>query len=195
LTKGKQISFKILEDLDKDSALNIFLFLSKYKYTLHITEELLEKIKLMVVNKYDNVEIYKLNPTINDIMNNNFYKLYVDNNLFLVPLWHYESYYDVSGCEIIAICDPDLPSNISIDDDNNLIITHELKVFELPDKILNTIPLSIKVGDTIFSIPLDELYMKKEQYYYLKRKGLVNIKKNIYDLSDKSDIIVKIIFT
>jgi hypothetical protein len=194
LVTGKKLSLKIFEDLDKDIALNVFVFLSRYKSLLHLSDELLERVKLMVLNKYDNVEIYKLNPSINDIINNNLYKLYVDEKLFLVPLWHNESYYDVSGCEVIAICDPDLPSNMKIDDDNNLIVNLELSTDELPKMLINDTPLTFNIGDKTFSIPLDKLYIKREQYYYLKEKGLVNIKKDIYDLSDKSDIIVKVIF-
>ena len=174
----------------------MFIFsLSRYKSILYFSDELLENVKQMVIQKYDNVEIYKLNPSINDLMCNNFYKLYVQEQLYLVPLWHKESYYDGSGCEIIAICEPDLPDNIKIDDDNNLLVDVEIYAYQdLPDMIINNQNISFNIGDESFSIPLSELYFKKEQYYYLKRKGLVNVKKDLYDLSDKSDIIVRIIF-
>lgn len=195
LTKGKKISLKIFEDLDKDTALNIYIFLSRYKSILYFSDDLLENVKQMVLQKYDNVEIYKLNPSINDILHNNFYKLYVQDELYLVPLWHKESYYDGSGCEIIAICDPELPDNIKIDDDNNLIVNIEVYAHsELPNMIINNNDISFNIGDESFSIPLSELYLKSDQYYRLKGKGLVNIKKDLYDLSDKSDIIVRIIF-
>ena len=138
LIAGKQLSIKLFEDLDKETALNVYIFLSRYKYLLHFSDELLDKVRQIVVNKYDNVEIYKLNPSINDIMNNNFYKLYVNENLYLVPLWHNESYYDGSGCEIIAICEPDLPNNIKIDDHNNLIVETVIYAYnELPEMILH----------------------------------------------------------
>lgn len=195
LNKGKQVTVKIFEDLDKDTALNIYIFLSRYKSILYFSEDLLENVKQMVIQKYDNVEIYKLNPNINDILHNNFYKLYIQEQLYLVPLWHKESYYDGSGCEIIAICDPDLPDNIKIDDDNNLIVEVNLQTYSIfPDMIINEIPLSFNIGDQVFSIPLSELYLKREQYYRLKGKGLVNVKKDLYDLSDKSDIVIKILF-
>jgi len=195
LNKGKQISLKIFEDLDKDTALNIYIFLSRYKTILYFSDELLENVKQMVIQKYDNVEIYKLNPSINDLMNNNFYKLYVQEQLYLVPLWHKESYYDGSGCEIIAICEPDLPDNMKIDDDNNLIVDIELCAHsDLADMIISDSSLSFDVGNQIFSIPLSELYIKREQYYCFKGRGLVNVKKDIYNLSDKSDIIARITF-
>jgi len=193
LTKGKHISLKIFEDLDKDTALSIYIFLSRYKSILYINDDLLDNVKLMVIQKYDNVEIYKLNPSINDILNNNFYKLYVQEQLYLVPLWHKESYYDASGTEIIAICHPELPSNIKIDDDNNLLIDVELYAEQdLADMIIHSKPLSFNIGNESFSIPLSELYLKREQYYHFKGRGLVNVKKDLYDLTDKSDIIVRI---
>lgn len=194
LLAGKKITFKIFEDLDKDTALNVYIFLSRYKSILYFNEELLENVRQIVLNKYENVEIYKLNPSINDLMQNNFYKLYVENKLYLVPLWHNESYYDGSGCEIIAICEPDLPNNIKIDDENNLLV--EIKVYaykDLPEMILNDKSLTFEIGEKVFSINISNLYMKKEQYYCLKGQGLTKIKKDIYDISDKSDIIVKII--
>jgi hypothetical protein len=193
LNKGKQISLKIFEDLDKDTALNVYIFLSRYKSILYFNDELLENVKQMVLQKYDNVEIYKLNPSINDIMCNNFYKLYVQEKLYLVPLWHKETYYDGSGCEIIAICEPVLPDNVKIDDDNNLIVDVEVRADNsLLNMIINDTPLSVNIGDKCFSIPLSNLYMKKEQYYRIKGDGLVNVKKDLYDLSDKSDIIFTI---
>ena len=195
LNKGKKISLKLFEDLDKDTALNVYIFLSRYKSILYFSDDLLENVKQMVIQKYDNVEIYKLNPSINNLLHNNFYKLYVQEELYLVPLWHKESYYDGSGCEIIAICDPELPDNIKIDDDNNLIVDLEIYAYQdLSDMIINNQDISFNIGDELFSIPLSELYLRKEQYYRLKGKGLVNIKKDLYDLSDKSDIIIRIIF-
>jgi curved DNA-binding protein CbpA len=195
LNKGKLISLKIFEDLDKEVALNVYIFLSRYKSILYFSDEMLENVKQMVIQKYDNVEIYKLNPSINDLMNNNFYKLYVQEQLYLVPLWHKESYYDGSGCEILAICDPDLPDNMKIDDDNNLIVNVEVNTHDdLADMIIYDSSLTFDIGNQTFAIPLSELYIKKEQYYCFKRRGLVNVKKDIYNLSDKSDIIVKITF-
>ncbi len=193
LNKGKQLSLKIFEDLDKDTALNVYIFLSRYKSILYFSDELLENVKQLVIQKYDNVEIYKLNPSINDLVYNNFYKLYVEEELYLVPLWHKESYYDGSGCEIIAICEPDLPDNVKIDDDNNLVV--DIVVYAnntLLNMIRNETNLSVNIGEKIFSIPLSNLYMKKEQCYRIIGEGLVNVKKDLYDLSDKSDIIFKI---
>jgi hypothetical protein len=195
LITGKQISLKLFEDLDKDTALNIFYFLSKYRKIIHLNNELLDNVRQIVVNKYENVELYILNPSINDLLQNNFYKLYVSNELYLVPLWYNESYYDGSGCEIIVICQPELPEEIQLDDDNNLYIEKKINAHtELPNMILcsNENKLEIEVGNKNLLIPLCNLYIKKEQYFTFKNVGISKVKKNLYDVEDKSDIIVKI---
>jgi len=195
LLAGKQISLKVFEDLDKDTVLNIFNFLSKYRFVLHLSNDLLDKVREIVQSKYENVEIYKLNPSITDLLECNFYKLYIENTLYLVPLWHYETCYDGSGCEIIVICEPELPNNINIDDDNNLYVETEINIYtDLPDMLIQGNDITINIGNKEISIPLSNLYLKKEQYYRFKNQGVTKVKSDIYDVKDKSDIIVKIKF-
>jgi curved DNA-binding protein CbpA len=193
ITAGKQMSVKVFDDLDKDTTLNIYTFLSNNRTTLHLSQEILNIIRDIVIKKYDNVEVYKLNPSINDLLNNNLYKLHVNNELFLVPLWHNESYFDGSGCEILVICEPELTDGITIDDDNNICIETEISAYhQLPDDILYDRFIGIEIGDKEFNIPLSKLFMKREQIYRIKNQGLSKIKKDIYDISEKTDIIVKI---
>jgi len=194
VTSGyNKISLKIFEDLDKDSTLRIYTFLSKYRCILHLNNEVLEKVREIVLQKYDNVLVYKLNPNINDLINNNIYKLYVDNELYLVPLWYNEIYFDGSACEILVVCEPELPENIKIDDDNNIFIEIEINLYDkLPNLIKNDDIIDIFIGDKKYDIQISDLYMKSEQYYKIKNAGLSKIKNNIYDISEKSDIIVKI---
>jgi hypothetical protein len=190
---GKRISVNLFDELDRDTALNIYSFLSTNRSTLHLSQEILDLIREIVVKKYDNVEIYKLNPSINDLINNNLYKLHINNDILFVPLWHNECYFDSSGCEILVICEPELPPNIKIDDNNNIWTETIIDANSLADLIINNSSIPIKIGNLELSISISNLYMKKEQFYRIKAQGLSNIKSNIYDVSDKSDIIVKII--
>ena len=49
------------------------------------------------------------------------------------------------------------------------------------------------IGKKEFNIPVNKLYMKKNQYYRIKNEGLSKINENdIYDVSSKSDIVVNI---
>jgi DnaJ-class molecular chaperone len=190
---GKKISVKLFDDLDKDSTLNIFTFLSNNRITLHLSQEIIDIVREIVIKKYDNVEVYKLNPSINDLLNNNLYKLYVNEELFLVPLWHNESYFDGSCCEIIVICKPELPVGVTIDDENNICVETKISAYnDLSKSILDNKNIYIEVGNKEFNIPLSDLYMKREQFYRIKNEGLTKVKKDIYDVSEKTDIVVKI---
>jgi DnaJ-class molecular chaperone len=190
---GKKISTDLFNELDKDTALNIYSFLSMNRSTLHLNQEILDLIREIVVKKYDNVEIYKLNPSINDLINNNLYKLHIGDELFLVPLWHNESYFETSSnSEIMVICEPELDKNITIDDDNNICIDIMINANDIPTLIINNALIPIQIGNKELSIPIEYLYIKKTQIYKMKGQGISKVKRNIYDVSEKTDIIVHI---
>ena len=194
----KKISLKLFDNLDRENAINVYLFLSKYKSILHLSDSILDDIKAVVIQKYDDVEIYKLNPNINDLLNNNMYKLYVNDKLYLVPLWYGEVYFDNenenSNNEIIVLCEPELPEGVKIDDDNNIYIEKTINIqTELPGLVLNNESIIIEIGDQRYYILVSELSMKREQYYKIKNQGITKPNDDIYNVSQKSDIIVKII--
>jgi len=192
MSSGKRISVKMFDNLDKDSAFNIYTFLSNNRSILHLSNDILNTIREIVVKKYDNVEVYKLNPTINDLVNNNLYKLYINEQLFLVPLWHNESYFDISGCEIIVICDPELEKGVTIDDDNNICIETTIEGKNISELIENNASITIQLGNKSISIPISNIYMKKEQIYRIKSEGLPKDNSNMYDVYEKTDLIVNI---
>jgi curved DNA-binding protein CbpA len=195
VTGCKKISSTLFENLDKDTCMSIYNFLSKYRFVLHLNDSILEGVREIVQQKFENVLIYKLNPTINDLMNNNIYKLNVNDQICYVPLWINESYFDISGCEVIVLCEPDIPKNISIDEDNNIHLIREVSIAdELIHLLTSNTNLKIELANKVFEIPIEELYMKKEQIFAIKNRGL-----NLLDdfdvnitYSEKADIIVKI---
>jgi hypothetical protein len=151
---------------------------------------------LIIKEKYKNDRVFILKPSLKDLLEHNIYKLYVDEQLYLVPLWHNELYFDTpDGSELIVLCQPKLPPNISIDENNNIYCEEVIKINnELSELIKNDKFVSIEVGEKWFSIPLNKLYLKEEQLYRFSSQGISQIsEKDIYNVSNKSDIIVKII--
>jgi curved DNA-binding protein CbpA len=194
----KKIPIKLFEELNKETALNIYNFLSKYKNVFHINQKTLDKLIAIVSKKYEDVmEYYKLNPSIDDLFENNVYKLYVNEQLCLVPLWHNELYFEGTEInnsrEIIVSCEPELPTNIKIDENNNLHVKINFNSMTIPNLIKNNEQFTFNIGKKELSIPIDKLYMKVNQYYRIKNEGLSKVNENdIYDISEKSDIIVNI---
>jgi hypothetical protein len=189
------VSLKLFENLDKETSMNIYSFLSKYRSTLHLNQDTIDAIREIIIKKYDDTTVYVLNPSIDDLFNNNFYKLKINEELFLVPLWHNEVYFDNLGQEIIVLCEPELNNNISIDEDNNLHVSINLKISDILIFLSENKNIEVKIGSKIVEIPIKELFIRKEQYYRMNNIGLTKINENdIYDIKKKSDIIFKIIF-
>jgi hypothetical protein len=194
----KNISYKLFEDLDKHTSIDIYVFILKHKNILHINQETLNIVRNIVLEKCKEDQLFILNPSIDDLFENNFYKLYVNNSLYLVPLWHNELYFDAESNDIIVKCIPDLPENVIIDEDNNLIVNLYIP-FSI--SLLNEIHFVFYLGKQEFNIPIIDLKLKINQTYILKDKGITKIKENdnishtdIYDISNKSDLILNINF-
>jgi hypothetical protein len=179
------------ETLDKQKAIELYKLLYNYKDILYISNDILELVSLLI-----NDRVFILKPTLKDMIDHNIYKLYVDEDLYIVPLWHNELYFDApDGSEIIVLCQPILPTNISIDENNNIFYEKYIKMDDdLLDLIKNNKCVSINLEDKWFSIPLNKLYLKEEQLYRFKCQGISQIcEKEIYNIDIKADIIVKII--
>jgi hypothetical protein len=187
---------KMFEHLEYQKTIELYQLLHKYSSILYINNDILDLVSLIIKEKAQNSKVFILKPTMKDLLNHNIYKLFVDEQLYLVPLWHSELYFDApDGTEIIVLCQPKLPENISIDENNNIYYEKYINInIELVHLIKNKKFVSIELGEKSFSIPLNKLNLKEEQIYVLKNQGIMQIlEKNIYNVSNKSDIIVKLI--
>jgi hypothetical protein len=185
---------KMFAELDKQTAIDIYKLLFNYKDILYINNHILEFVSLIIKDKYKNDRIFILNPSVKDLIDNNIYKLYIDDNLYLVPLWHDELYFDApDGSEIIVLCQPVLPNEMTIDENNNIYITLHVDLQTELYNMLNDDCINCVIGDKLFCVPLHKLYIKKEQLYIFKKQGISQIlESDVYNIAFKSDIIIKI---
>lgn len=194
VTGCQKITVKLFEDLDKDTCLKIYNFLVNYRNVLHLKDNILTSVREIVQQKYSNVMVYKLNPSLNDLIQGNIFKLNVLEEICYVPLWINESYFEVGDCEVITLCEPELPKNISIDEYNNLYIERIISIKEeLHELLKNNLNIELNIGNKVFEIPTPELKLQKEQIYIIKNNGI--LKTDHLELSaslKKADIIVTI---
>jgi len=188
----KKISLKLFEDLSKERAMDVYRFLSKYKNILHIGQDTINQVREIVLEKCKEDCVYVLNPSIDDLLENNIYKLTLNETIYFVPLWHDELYFDGSGCDIIVKCIPELPDNICIDENNNLHVDIEIP---LHSSLFDSDCYKFEIGKKACSIKINELKLQKSQNILLKNEGISVIDENdMYNIKNKSDIIIKATF-
>jgi len=195
VTRYEEISIKLFEGLDREKSLFIYNILYKYKNILHIKDEILKKILDSILEKYKDIQIFTINPSLHDLFENNVYKLEINTHLYFVPLWHSELIFDnkKGGTDnIIVKCIPELPENTIFDENNNIIIT---LFIPFTQNLLEDKYISFSLGERTFDIPIHQLSLKKEQTFYFKNKGISRINEDdIYDINEKGDVIVEICF-
>jgi hypothetical protein len=176
-------SLETLEKLDKTMLIRIYEILKRYLYSFHFTQNFIEKIETIITEKTKNDECIILNPTLDDLFENNLYRLKVNNHTYIIPLWHNELVYDNSGNDIYIKCNPILPENIDIDEKNNLLVNVEFKISDIWDRDIIEIP----VGKQTFTINPSLLRLQPIQKFIFAKQGISKINyENIYDISKKN---------
>ena len=186
----KKISLKLFEGLDKYVCIEIYEFINKYKSILHISQETIDNVKNVILEKFKNDQIYILNPSLDDLFENNIYKITVLEKTYLVPLWHNELYFEANESEIIVKCIPDLPDSVTIDENNNLLVSLNLK---LTKELLDNPLISFQLGKKQFQIQINYLTVQKSQQLFFRRQGISQINEyDMYNVNSKADIIATI---
>jgi len=185
----QKVTFQWFEDLDKETSIQIYDFLSKYRNILYIQQDILSKVREIVLDKCKNDQVYILNPSIDDLLDQNIYKLIIEDEIYFVPLWHIncDILYDKVDKnekenennkselkeEIIVRCIPELPENIWIDEEENLHMTKEINSLEFSLFDIKSIP--IHIGKKTLEIPVRDLLIRRNQTYVLKGEGIRKI--------------------
>jgi hypothetical protein len=183
--KCEDQAFIILEKIDKRSFVKIYELLTKYKSAFHISDEFLSRLEDHFSKKIGNDECIILNPFLEDLFENNIYKLVVNGKKYLIPLWHHELVYDNSGSDLYVRCNPILPEQVEIDENNNIHVNYKISLNEIWSKGF----LEIKLGKNIINIPKEQFKLMERQVILLANMGISKINsRDIYDISKKGDI-------
>jgi curved DNA-binding protein CbpA len=179
----------LIEKLDKSVLIKVFEIINTYKDAFHYNNEFISKIEEIIKNKQQNDECIILNPSLEDLFENNVYKLSVNEHNYIVPLWHHELIYDNSGNDIYVKCNPVLPDNLELDNKNNLHVTLKYDIAELWEK--PKYEIKIANNKTVQFSP-NELKLTNSQTLVFK-DGISKINTiNVYDVSVKALIYLHI---
>jgi len=191
----QELSIKMFEDFDKEAAYNIYEIITTYHKAFHISVEKLELFEKIMRNKMALDNMVVISVSLDDLMGeNNIYVLEHDEKKFYIPLWHTELYYklgktDNTSVDLIVRCIPVTPSHIYIDSNNDIYIDIRMRILDLLEKQC----IEFEIGGKKFIINAAALYIKNNQTYLLSGAGIPIINsKNMYDIAEKSSIIVNI---
>jgi len=188
---GQIYSMELLRGCDKDTCVNIYELIVKYKDIFHIKKELLDELNAIVREKTKNDNIVILHPDLRDLFNANVSALTFKGELFYVPLWHSELVYDLKeDNDLIVKCIPDIPNYISIDENNNIHINlkHKTSLQELLSR--ENIEYNI-VDGIMVTINIRDLFIRKHQTIKYLNVGIPKIStSNMYYEEKKSNIFV-----
>jgi hypothetical protein len=175
-----------MNEIPKEVCVEIYFFILKNRELFHLTDSFLEEMKTIVLKKYENDNFFLLCPSIDDLLDHNIYKLNVDGEQYLVPLWHSECIFDKKGGgEIVVKCVPN--TDCFIDENNNIYTEINIPfTFTLLEE-----NIIFSLGKKVFEIPCEELQIKKIQLFKLQGMG-ISREQNMTN-NNKSDIVVKII--
>ena len=178
-----------LQKLDVNTLEIVYKLLYVNKDLLYIKQDIFDKVKTIIQDKRKNDECIKLVPSINDLLLNNIYKLVIDGETYMIPLWHKQLVYEHKQNELYVKCKPKLDENIIIDEKNNIYVDVYYKLNEIWKQPY----LYFDLGEQTFEIPTNQLYMVPKQTYNLYNQGITRInKQNIYDVTKKGHIYVTI---
>ena len=189
LNKCEVKAFSLLKNLNRIQYVKIYDFLRLHKETLHLSEEFQDKIDVLYKEKICEDECIRIYPTVDDLYDENLYKLQVETNTYYIPLWYHELVYDNSGSELFVLCIPQLEDGIVIDTNNDF---HIEKRYEL-NEIWTMELIDISIGKKTLQIPRSDLKMLDKQIIKITGAGIPKMNStNIFDVSKKSDVYMHI---
>lgn len=135
---------------------------------------------------------YELRPTIDDLLNDNVYKLTLGEKTYLVPLWYDECVYEIDyNTELIVTCRPVITENIRLDAENNIYMNVDIpfKSVKLDDPIQ-----LIQIGKKKYTVYTNSLVFTQDcQTICLYNQGILKMTDDIFYISTlRSNIYLQI---
>jgi hypothetical protein len=144
ITKGIQSGITLFRTMEKHSCITIYELLSKNQDLFGISQEMMDELFRIVEEKTQEDIVVRLNPSLLDMLLDRVYILRENGHTYYIPLWHSELHFKKAGAaaaneslkdehehEVVVLCDPELPENVNIDDNNNIFISIEVDIREL----------------------------------------------------------------
>jgi hypothetical protein len=148
LSKGIQSAVFSFRKMDKPSCIAIYNILSENQELFSISREIMDELTSILEEKTRDDIVIRLNPSLLDMLLDRVYILTECGQTYYIPLWHSELHFkqpqplsesvesssSSSSCdtkELIVLCEPELPDNVTIDEHNNMYISLDVNIHNL----------------------------------------------------------------
>lgn len=162
------------QQMDKQIITRLF---TKYFDYLSLSPNIFSNIKKNYTQEH--IHLY---ATLDDMKENRIFMIEREDKKYYIPSWHNELEFE----NFIVSVHAKLPDHIDLDTDNNIHVYITSSIAEIFHKDRINIP------ELAFELPVSELFIRQEQKYRVKEKGISMLQDNIFDISQKTDIIIHI---
>ena len=100
-----KISLELLKQLPKTTIIQLQKFIQQYAELLNINTEIVNTLNTIALDNTKNDTIIILKPTLENLLNDEIYKVNFQNETYCIPLWHHELIYDLSNSNLIIECE------------------------------------------------------------------------------------------
>ena len=132
LCEAKALEY--IEKIDRKTLAKLHTCLVMYREVFHLSDVLIARVDelLKETDTKPSAEcVVLLNPFLEDLQEDNLYRITESGKTFIVPLWHHELVYDNSGVDFVVRCCPVLPEHMEIDEYNNIYVYLRYRVSEV----------------------------------------------------------------
>jgi hypothetical protein len=124
-------------------------------------------------------------------MDDMIYSLWKDGKQYLIPLWHHELVYDHFGQDLVIKIEP-ASDPLWIDSENHVHCSINFSLAYLFELSMNRRELEVWFGKKKVYLNPCDLLLKKKQTYTWKNEGISKIQDNIYDSSERGDLVLEL---
>lgn len=187
------VAIKLFDSMGTDNMLRVYEIFVKYRDFLCVGDDVLNELRTKISQT---TQAIILNPTIDDLFDDNVYRYVHSNEMVNIPLWHNELYYDVTDGELVVRCVPILGEDIWITGNNDIHKCVDVTICVEPDST-NGIDwgggCSVDIGKKQFEIMYCDLKMVPVQNVVFRNVGAARINTvDMYDVGTRSDVIFHI---
>jgi len=137
LNKGTQSAVLLFRNMNKQASMTLYDILSTNQELFGISREMMDELTEIIESKTRDDIVIHLNPSLLDMLLDRVYILHECGQTYYIPLWHSELHFNQhqpnegKTSDIIVMCEPEMPDNVSIDEYNNIYIHVDVSISEL----------------------------------------------------------------